>query len=188
MSASWPLAKLHTSADALEISMGIAGAYRFEAGQVVGIEKRTLGIQIEHTRKDIAELVLFFSWRPQKLLNAIEQSGFRPGANPSDKPAERPFPFRATFMVVATLLWCGLILLDQPFSRPNTEKFIWGPGMFTALGLLFVGSVLIRRWGALQRFALTGPEAFTRIEPARRLVAFVSGALFVGGLAALLSQ
>jgi hypothetical protein len=159
--------------------MWIAGTYRFERGEVVGIEKRLLGIQIEHTRKDTAELVLFFSWSGERLLRAIEQSGFRPSASAQDKPIERPFPFRVGFLVFATLLWCGLFLVDLPFSRIDEEKFPWGPGAFTALGLLFAGSVLLPRWDALQRLALTGPEALARIEPARKLIVFISGWMFV---------
>jgi hypothetical protein len=187
--ASWPLAKLRIGAEVLEISVPFAGTHRFRPEDVIRIEKRGLAIQVEHAREDVAELVVFFSPRRRRILDAIEESGFRPSASEADKPVERPFPFRPTFLAVATLLWLGLILVDVSSGRFAGEAFVWGPGMFIALGLLFAGSVLIRHWGALQRFALTSPEALSRIEPARKFVVFVSGALFLaGGLAALASQ
>jgi len=187
-SASWPLADLKLGTEVLEISVPLAGTHRFRPEDVIRIEKRLHVLQVEHTREDVPETVLFFSPRRGRILDAIEKSGFRPCANESDKPPERPFPFRPAFVAVAALLWLGSIVVDVLSGWPSREGFVWGPGMVTALGLLFVGSILIRHWGALQRFALTNPEALGRMERQRRFVMLGSGVMFVVGVVGTLTS
>lgn len=183
--ASWPLAELRVDDGVLELSVPFGGTHRFRPEDVIRIEERLHVIRVEHVRADVAELVLFSSGRPRRILEAIEESGFAPSACESDRPMERPFPFRPGFLLVAALVWFGLILWDLS-SGWLSERMAWGPGVFVAVVLLFAGSVLIRRWGALQRLVLTGPDAVTRIEPQRRFAVLVSGAgIVAGGLMAL---
>jgi hypothetical protein len=175
--------------------MAILGDYRFKPEDVIAIEKLKgvpvigQGIRIEHTREDVAERVIFYRLgSPQRLLDAVDQCGFVPGADPRDKPASRSWPFRVPFVVAAVILWNALFLVDRPWDRAADGQFIWGPGIFTALGLVFLGTQLIRSWEPLQRLALKGPWALERIEGPRRFLAFVSGTMFVSGaMAALLA-
>lgn len=194
-SASWPFATLRISRDELVLSMAMLGDYRFKPEDVIAVEKvggvLAIGqaIRIDHTREDIAERVLFYRLgSPQRLLDAVEECGFVPSADLRDKPTSRRWPFRASFVVAAAVLWNVLFLIDRPWDREAEGKFIWGPGIFTALGLVFLGTQLIRRWEPLQRLALNGPWALERIERPRRFIAFVSGAMLVGGaIAAMLA-
>lgn len=67
------------------------------------------------------------------------------------------------------------------------ERFVWGPGVFCALALLFVTSVWVRRPGPLQRFALKSPDELPRIRGALNIVTLASGmTLLIGGVTALL--
>ncbi|MGB5813282.1 MAG: hypothetical protein WBG86_22290 [Polyangiales bacterium] len=192
-SASWPLAKLRVSGGELVLSMTMLGDYRFKPGDVIAVEKVGVvpvigrGIRIEHTREDVAERVVFY-WlgSPQRLLDALQQYGFEPSADSRDKPVSRGWPFRAPFVVAVAIVWNGLFLIDRPWDRVENGEFIWGPGIFAALGLVFLGTQLIRSWAPLQRVALKGPWALKRIERPRRFAAFVSGTMLVlGGIAAL---
>ena len=158
--------------------------------KITGIPLIGQGIRIEHTRDDVSGRVIFYSMRsPQRLLDAIARSAFEPSGDPDDQPTSRKWPLRLPFVVTAIVLWNGLFLLDRPWARTGEDEFIWGPGTFTAIGLAFLGTQLIRTWAPLQRFALAGPWALARIEGPRRLLAFVSGSMFVmGGIAALATK
>jgi len=195
-SASWPLAKLRISRGELVLSIGMLGEYRFKPGDVVAVEQVGVvpiigrGVRIEHRREDVAERVIFYSWgSPRRILDALERCGFQPSADPHDMPVSRGWPLRIPFVVGAGILWNLLFLIDRPWERASDGEFVWGPGIFAALGLVFLGTQLIRTWTPLQRVALNGPRALERIEGPRKLLAFVSGTMLVlGGIAALLAS
>jgi len=195
-SASWPLAKLRISRGELVLSIGMLGEYRFKPGDVVAVEQVGVvpmigrGVRIEHRREDVAERVIFYSWgSPRRILDALERCAFQPSADPHDMPVSRGWPLRIPFVVGAGILWNLLFLIDRPWERASDGEFVWGPGIFAALGLVFLGTQLIRTWTPLQRVALNGPRALERIEGPRKLLAFVSGTMLVlGGIAALLAS
>lgn len=183
--ASWPFARLNITAERLEIA-SILATHSFSPEEVVSVDSFTLfpllgwGVRVEHTRADVPDLVVFWSVsRPTTVANAISASGFEPTGDPTAKRPAPDFPVRPGFLALAVGLLFALILFEI-FWHQTPGRFIWGPGVFVALGLVLLGSLLVRIPGRFQRFVLT-TDALPRIQSSLNFIAVVAGVMLFGG-------
>ena len=116
-------------------------------------------------------------------MRAIADAGFVPSAGPADRPAHAGFPLRPAFVVAAIVLWNGLFLIDQPWNNLESGQLPWGPGSFSAIALLLIGSLLTRRPSPFQNCALKSPAALPRIKPTLNIVTLVAALMLTIGAA-----
>lgn len=181
VNASMPLGQLSVDAGVLKIG-GVLGTFSFSPEDVVRVEKVTWfpilasGVRIVHVREDVAERVIFWHLTPGRVLAAIHDSGFTPGASNADVP-QRVFPFRIPFLVASALIWNASFFLlgsqgDTPFG---VSAFVpAGLACLTALGILLPTPI--------RTLALRDAEYVHRVKPVVGLVAFVTGILCVAHL------
>lgn len=188
--ASWGLAKLTADDSSLTIRASLLGEHVFAPSEVLAVKAVTWipvlawGVQVTHVRSDVAERVIFWTIGPPgRVVRAIADAGFVPSGDPADRPAHAGFPLQPAFVVAAIVLWNGLFLLDRPWNTLGSGRSPWGPGIFSAIALLLVGSLLIRRPGPFQNFALKSPAALARIRPALNIVTLVAALMLTLGAA-----
>jgi len=183
VNATFPLATLGVSEDALELSAAFLGSYRFRPEDVVAVETVTYvpvlawGVRIVHARTDIPARVIFWTFGPPWRVVENVLSTFSPRA-PEGSRVDSKFPFRIPFVIVAVLLWNALLLGDR-WLRPGIHVALPGPLTVLALALTFGSSLLIRRPGAFQRLALRTPESIAPLRGFVNLLSFVSGLLLI---------
>jgi hypothetical protein len=182
--ATWPLAQLSATPDALTISVRLLGTYSFGPDQVAAVERYTLipvlgwGIQIRHCRVDYPQCFIFWSLgSPDTVLRGIHAAGFVPTAPSSAVIQPRGFALRWSAIIIAVAVWNALFLLD--FSRGSGTPPQLGLSALVALAFAFAFSIGTLRSPRLQHLVLKPGRSVNEIRPLLRLLAFVSGIVLV---------
>lgn len=84
MNASWPLAKLEATRDAIRIEMSFLGMMRrrfeFARADIRALRRRSglmsVGLQVEHARSDYPPFIVFWTFRYPTLKARLEQLGY----------------------------------------------------------------------------------------------------------------
>jgi len=182
MNATWPLAKLNVSSNMLDINATLLGKYSFSPDQVVGIERYTVipiigwGIRIHHNIASYPEKVIFWCLgNPNTLIKRIEETGFVGRAITDSLLQRNGMPVRWQFLAAAIVLWNLLFLIDIGFPPKPTAK----PGWFSfiAVLILFLGSISMWHFSALQRLVLKHNRDPGEIKAWLYLLAFISGVM-----------
>ncbi|WP_457332299.1 hypothetical protein [Rhizobacter sp. P5_C2] len=179
LNASWPLASIQITPDALTVS--VLEKYTFVPAQVHAIEAigsipvLNTGIRIHHTRADYPEKVIFYSVGGRdSLLQAAGAAGFPVGELAVQ--TKRGFPVKVSAIVVFVLLWNALFLLDRGGSLFDTSSKL-GPYSFLALALAFAVASLTPRSSRLQQLILRDGHDVGEIRGFLRLLQLVTGGL-----------
>ena len=182
VNATWPLAKLTATPEAIRLSVRFLGDYTFTPERVVAITRYGMipilgwGIQIRHCIADYPERVIFWCiFSPDTLLARIHEAGFQPQAQSSVVPPRRGMAFRWQTVIVALLVWNGLFLLDMVSGR----KFTAIPGPFFLLGLVAVATLAALIVPAFQRIVLKPGRRVGEIRPLLHLLLLVSASMLI---------
>ena len=184
--ASWPLAGIEVGPGRLRISS--LGRYEFTPAEVSAVEEvgsipfLSQGIRIHHSKPRYPEEVIFYTptGRPA-LLAAVRAAGFTVGAPASG--VRRGFPLRLRAVLAVALLWNALFLLEQP----QTGRWVPGPSLLIALGMLFAIATLLPKSGRLQSIFMRQGRDVGEVSSVLRLVQLVCGFMLLGFAAAYLA-
>ncbi|HZE57779.1 MAG TPA: hypothetical protein VE031_07980 [Chthoniobacterales bacterium] len=182
--ATWPLAQLSATPDALTISVLLLGTYSFAPDQVAAVERYTMipvlgwGVQIRHCRVDYPQRFIFWCLgSPDTVLRGIHAAGFVPSAPSSAVIQPRGFAIRWSAIIICFAVWNTLFLLD--FSRPSGMPPQPGLSALAALALAFAFSIGTLMSPRVQRLILKPDRSVNEIRPFLRLLAFISGIMLV---------
>ncbi|MEM6958169.1 MAG: hypothetical protein AAF411_22345 [Myxococcota bacterium] len=192
VNASWPFAELSVEADQIVLKAAFT-TLRFAPEDVAALEHvqwmplLAQGVQIRHTRDDIPDRVIFWAFRPKRVLEAIANAGFTPKADPVDVPPKQPFPFRIPFLVAVGLAWNALLipaigLLDGRMNTAfDSALFIAAPAMLALVCL----SILLPT--PFRTLALRPGVPVSRVRHVLLLVLFIASVMTVGSAVAFLA-
>jgi hypothetical protein len=180
--ATWPLAQLSATPDALTISVLLLGTYSFAPDQVAAVERYTMipvlgwGIQVRHCRVDYQQRFIFWCLgSPDTVLRGIHDAGFVPRAPSSAVIQPRGFAMRWSAIIIAIAFWNVLFLLD--FSRFSGSPP--QPGLSAVVALAFAFSIGTLTSPRLQRLVLKPGRSVNEIRPFLRLLTFICGIMLV---------
>lgn len=170
VSASWPLARLSATADALVLSVLLLGTFRLRPEEVVALEVErvffTKRLRIRHNRPDLPERLFFATLSGTADLPArIAAAGFEPRAAPSASES-RGFPMRIWPLLLLLLAW-NLVFAGgarDEFLSVEQRAFMAGIGLL-ALAILYVP--------AIARLFLRPSRSIGEAAPYLRLMAFL---------------
>jgi hypothetical protein len=170
--ATWPLAQLTATAQALSVGGLLFGTYTFAPDQVVALEDSTSlfsgEIRIVHTNPDYPEDIVFWCFgSPRDLVRRIGGIGFRPQGARTSVPKRNGTPMRWSFIIGWIVVWNALCLLDQSMSK-EPRIFIW-----LAMGLLFLTPIALNRSSQVQSFALKPGRSVSEMRPMLRLLQLI---------------
>jgi hypothetical protein len=181
VNASWPLAKLSATYDRLELRVALLGRYTFSPEEVVSIERYerflSRGIQIIHLATTAPRQVVFWCPSPDTVLARIRDAGFTPRGTATAEASRRGFPIRAPVAIAVVAIW-NLLFMADFLVRKGTPTL--GPYSLVALALVFLLSVGTLCTSQLQALVLKEGRSIGEARPLLRLLAVVSGFLFVG--------
>jgi len=187
MNATWPFARLQFGPTSLVLNATLLGRYEFSPDQVVGIEKYTVipllgwGVSINHNAIDYPKKIVFWCFgNPDSLIRRIHDSGFVARGVIDETIVNRGFPVRWQSIIAIVVLWNVLLGLDMQGN--NSQQ----PGIltFSALLLLFLGSVGIWRSEFLRFIIMKPGRKPQEIKAWLYLLAFISGLMATIFLAA----
>lgn len=182
--ATWPLAQLSATPDALTISVRLLGSYTFAPSQVAAVERYATipvlswGVQIRHCRVDYPQRFIFWCLgSPDTVLRGIHAAGFVPTAPSSAVIQPRGFALRWSAIIIAVAVWNALFLLD--FSRFHGTPPPPGLAALVALAFAFAFSIGTLTSARLQRLVLKSDRSVNEVRSFLRLLAFISGIMLV---------
>jgi hypothetical protein len=178
VNASWPFAKLTTTAEHLTISS--LGNYDFSPAQVSSIERYgsipllASGIRVNHNRADYpAKIVFWCMGNREKVLAQIDKSGFIPKGQVTVRAAG--FPIRWSVVLAFIVLWNALFMLDGSFSFHQHQEP--GPLVLLALLLVLAFSTAVKSSVPLQQRVLRKGHDVGEIKAFLVLLQIVTGFL-----------
>ena len=182
--ATWPLAQLSATPDALTISVRLLGTYSFAPDQVAAVERYTMipvlgwGIQVRHCRVDYPQRFIFWCLgSPDTVLRGIHDAGFVPRAPSSAVIQPRGFAMRWSAIIIAIGVWNVLFLPDfSPFSGSPPQP---GLSVVVAFALAFAFSIGTLTSPRLQCLVLKPGRSVNEIRPFLRLLTFICGIMLV---------
>ena len=184
VNASWPLAQLSVSEGRLRLYAFLIGQYDFAPEDVIAFENYGFipilasGVRIMHRRTDYPQKIIFWSARPNRLIERIGQAGFIPAGTPeSVGPVqfEAGLPVRWQVFAAAVVIW-NLLLAPYVFPLvlwPQPPKL--GFGLMLAPAALFVFALATKMSPAIQRVVLKEGRSIGEISPVLNLILFVTG-------------
>ena len=183
INASWPLARLSSSASQLTLSISLMGSYSFTPAEVIALERRgsiplfSSGIRIVHTNPNYPENLVFWCVTGRdRLIERIKRTGFRPLANPSQVPRRNGMPWRWPFLLAVIVVWNVLFLVDFADWGQGRQM---GYGVLTAVGLLFATAVALGLSHRVRALALKQGRSFAEVQPLVRLVGLGSAMMLI---------
>lgn len=187
VNATWPLAQLSVSDGRLRLKVALIASYDFAPQDVIAFRKYSVvlssGVLVVHRRSDYPQQIVFWSTRPDALIERIRAAGFVPSGTPEpDGPvqAARGFAMRWQIVVLAAILWNALLApyVLPMMLTPGPPRF--GIGMALAPGLLFAAVLATKLSPAAQRMVLKEGRSVGEISPMLNLVLPIAGFLAVG--------
>jgi hypothetical protein len=158
----------------------LIGDYTFTPDQVTAITQYTSvfsgGIQIQHSVPEYpARLIFWTLGSPDAVLAGIQETGFRPQAQPVKASQQQGVPFRWAPIIGVIVVWNVLLMLEV-FSRQRPTP---GPLTLLAVAFLFASALAVLRLPAAQRLILKPGRSVGEITPVLKLLLLVSGMMLV---------
>jgi hypothetical protein len=156
--ATWPFATLKVDKNKLELNASIIGNLVFRPQDIISLTPyssfMSSGLKINHKVGDYkAEVIFWTSCDATILINQIKQTGFIENRSNDiskveqeiiDKQKSGSNPLKKTTVVVYAVLWNALLLFDFiTFVLSEKKAMPISYGAISALGLLFISSVLL---------------------------------------------
>ncbi len=182
--ASWPLATLYADSNEIRLKVFLAEEYRFEKGQVSGIEivgsvpLISQGIKIGHIVPDYPEKIIFYGGNPEKLIKAIHDAGFRPAATAASAPRRDGIPVRWQAIILIIALWNTPFLIEGGF-KPESNPSKMRPHQLIALMTFFLASIALQRSQYLQSLMLKPGRRMGEIRHIVSLITLITGFLSI---------
>lgn len=174
--ATWGLAKLTGSEEALTLSVPLLVSYAFRPEEVISLQVGKLAISIKHARTDCPRDLSFLCFKPAEVIKSLEEAGFRTASPLTEQPIPRGMAFRPAALLLWLVLWLSPLLLLH--FVPNLPRE--GPLNLTGVWLTFLLAAGGLGVPAVQRVLLKPGRHPGEVAPFLRLIAFITG--FLGAL------
>ncbi|PKQ60163.1 hypothetical protein BZG02_20505 [Labilibaculum filiforme] len=191
--ATWPFASLKVTKERLDLNATVVGNLVFRPEDIISIEPYYMmpiigqGIKINHRIPKYKDKVVFWTFKnPKEVIRQIQQTGFLDNSSSEITPqdseiiAERQkqggFPIKTPFAVGVVVLWNILFLMDFFKSTTGDSNGIpIGKGAITALGLVFITSLLILVSKGFRKLALKEGREIKDISKFLYFIMFICG-------------
>ncbi len=195
--ASIPFASLKVNKEQLEINASIIGNLVFQPSDIVSIEPYHFlpligqGVKINHTVESYDKKIIFWTFKdPEMIVQQIQATGFldyeniahsKPKPSIIKKQAQGGFPLKKGFIILAVLVWNGLFLFDLiPYLQNNAQGLPIGNGILSALGFIFISSLLILAFPPFRRLVLKEGRTLDDINKFAIFAMLICGILIFG--------
>ena len=194
--ATFPFARLQADKNVLQINASIIGNLVFQAKDIISIEPYSAsltgrGIRINHRVETYNPTVIFWTFKdPAYVIREIRNTGFLDPANSENDFADPDiiqrqqqggFPVKKPVAIIFGVLWNVLFLTDLiPFFLGNKKSGIpFGNGVLTALGLLFLTSVMTIMSARFRTVILKEGRTFDDVKSFAYFMMLLSGLMFL---------
>ncbi|ASK32152.1 hypothetical protein CEY12_19515 [Chryseobacterium sp. T16E-39] len=186
--ATYPFADLYVDENTLKINASLVGNLIFQPQDIISIQPYTSlpligqGIKINHNVENYNSNVIFWTLKnPDTVINEIKNTGFLDNKNaipiPRDsKIIERQtqggFPLKPIASIFFIVAWNALFIFDffPVFKDEDSPPTFPGPGVCSALGLIFISTLLTLISSGFRRFILKDGRT---LEDIRKLAIFI---------------
>ena len=191
--ATWPFASLKVTKERLDLNATIVGNLVFRPEDLISIEPYYMmpiigqGIKINHRVPKYKDKVVFWTFKnPKEVIRQIQQTGFLDNSSSEITPqdseiiAERQkqggFPIKTPFAVGVVVLWNILFIMDFFKSMTgDSNRIPIGKGAITALGLVFLTSLLILVSKGFRKLALKEGRELKDVSKFLYFIMFICG-------------
>jgi hypothetical protein len=191
--ATYPFADLYVDKNTLKINASLIGNLVFQPQDIISIKPYTSipliaqGIIIDHRVENYNSNVIFWTLKnPEAVINEIESTGFLDNKNAVNIPRDSTivqqqikggFPLKSFVPVFIIIAWNALFLSDFfPIFRNDTLPPTFpGPGVCSALGLVFIFALLTLVSSDFRRFILKDGRTFEDIKKLAIFIMIVTG-------------
>jgi hypothetical protein len=191
--ATYPFADLYVDKNTLKINASLVGNLVFQPQDIISIKPYTSipliaqGIIIDHRVENYNSNVIFWTLKnPEAVINEIESTGFLDNKNAVNIPRDSTivqqqikggFPLKSFVPVFIIIAWNALFLSDFfPIFRNDTSPPTFpGPGVCSALGLVFIFALLTLVSADFRRFILKDGRTFEDIKKLAIFIMIVTG-------------
>lgn len=202
--ATYPFADLHVDENILKINASLVGNLVFQPQDIISIEPYNFipllgqGIKINHRVANYEQKVIFWTLKnPDSVLHEIKNTGFMDQINSTitdkdshilEQQKQGGFPLKPAVGIFVIIAWNVLIISDfVPIFHKKSSELFFGPGICTALGLLFTASLLSLISGDFRKVILKEGRGLEDIKKIAYFLLFLSGFMFSVFLAITLS-
>lgn len=182
LNATWPFAHLTVAKDYLNLNVGLLGYYSFLPNQVISIDQVGIipflawGIRINHTVSSYPNKIIFWHLgNPSALIDKIQSIGFLQTKNSIILQTKNTSPIRWHIILVLIVIWNFLFFLD--IGIPPRFTSVPGWFSFTAIFLVFIGSLGMRHFLWIQKIILKPNRSPNEIQNWLNLLPIISGTI-----------
>lgn len=190
--ATYPFAKLKVTPEKLEVNASIIGNLVFQPADIISIERYTQipvlgqGVKINHNVEAYEKEVIFWTFKkPETVIAAIQQTGFLDEGEKLTLTSRKEilieqkkggFPLKKSVAILAVILWNILFLHDfMLVFNGQAGKIPFGNGIKSALGLVFISSLLILFVQPFRKLILKEGRGLKDIKTFAYFLLFISG-------------
>lgn len=190
--ATFPFATLKVNKHRLDLNASILGNLTFQSSDIISIEPYTLipilgqGVKINHNVPTYKDHVIFWTFKdPVSVVRQIQETGFLNMENVSNQNIDRTiiekqskggFPIKKSFAIGAIVVWNLLFLYDIiPFFMGKKGDSPIGIGVFAAISLLFISTLLSLISAGFRRLILKEGRELSDIKRFAFLLLIISG-------------
>ena len=191
--ATYPFADLYIDKNTLKINASLVGNLIFQPQDIISIKPYTSiplvaqGIKINHRVENYNSNVIFWTLKnPETVINEIKSTGFLENKNSPTIPRDSKIigqqlqggfplkPFVSIFLIVA---WNALFIFDFfPVFKDETSLPVFpGPGVCSALGLVFIFALFTLVSANFRRFILKDGRTFEDIKKLAIFIMIITG-------------
>lgn len=191
--ATYPFADLYVDENTLKINASLVGNLVFQPQDIISIEPYTTipligqGIKISHRVENYNPNVIFWTLKnPETVINEIKNTGFLENKNSTsiardskiiEQQIQGGFPLKSFVPVFIIIAWNALFISDFfPIFRNDTLPPTFpGPGVCSALGLVFIFALFTLVSADFRRFILKDGRTFEDIKKLAIFIMIITG-------------
>lgn len=191
--ATYPFADLYVDENMLKINASLVGNLVFQPQDIVSIKAYTSipligqGIKIYHRVEKYDSNVIFWTLKdPEGVINEIKNTGFLDHKNDTPLPKDNKiieqqiqggFPLKPLVPIFFIIAWNALFLSDfiPLFGNGNPLQTFPGPGVCSALGLVFISALLSLVSPGFRRLILKEGRSFEDIKKLAIFILILTG-------------
>ncbi|MBK1895134.1 hypothetical protein [Chryseobacterium paridis] len=191
--ATYPFADLYVDENVLKINASLVGNLVFQPQDIIsitpyaGIQLFGKGIKINHRVDNYNSNIIFWTFKSaETVINEIKNTGFLDNKNSVNIPRDSRiteqqmqggFPLKPFISVFLIIAWNALFIFDffPVFKNEDSTPTFPGPGVCSALGLIFLTALLTLVSSGFRRIILKEGRSFDDIKKLAVFILLITG-------------